>query len=407
MGSVADETIVSGTTPVWSGHVTAFDFVRGLGSHLVVLCHLSAHFLDNDQITTSSIAAATYSVARYALLGFFIISGFVIAHSLYGHTGPAGFNERRFFVRRAARIFPPLVFVLGLELVINGLITAGIWAGYNADFDYRSAFNFQSHLLYPLAVAGTVLGYNGPTGWNPMPLNTPLWTLGYELWFYWASMLVFTFWYGSDRQASRSLVPIGLVLAIVLFSRNLNFLFLATIWMYGFIGYALVYRSGLSAAKLRVLFSVLFFGMVIALAIQTARDPYFAVPDETYRGFMAQVLICIPIACVLSLLSLPAANPAQSALVRLVKTMADHSYTIYVIHMPVMVLVSYLMGPVLASVDGRAVIAITGCYVLIVFAAQRLAIVLEDSSRYIKTTESVLAALRIDPLSGSEDRRRD
>jgi len=101
------------------GHLPALDGVRGLAILMVLLLHFVG-----QTTATSRYEAAVNWVLSYGLLGvdlFFVLSGFLITGILYDARDQAGYF-RRFYMRRALRIFPLYYGVLAVVFFVLPLV---------------------------------------------------------------------------------------------------------------------------------------------------------------------------------------------------------------------------------------------------------------------------------------------
>jgi peptidoglycan/LPS O-acetylase OafA/YrhL len=114
-----------------------------------------------------------YTLGQHAVNAFFVISGLTLAHSIARNS-----DLRRFLVARCLRIFPGLIACgFFFAFILGPLLTSRSFTEYFTD----------SHTyLYPLSVAVAFDDAMPPIGiFESVPLagavNTPLWTLRYEL----------------------------------------------------------------------------------------------------------------------------------------------------------------------------------------------------------------------------------
>jgi peptidoglycan/LPS O-acetylase OafA/YrhL len=101
------------------GHLPALDSVRGLAIAMV----LALHFVANTD-ATNGLERVTDWVLAYGQFGvdlFFVLSGFLITGILFDSKGLATYF-RRFYVRRALRIFPLYYAVLALVFFVAPLV---------------------------------------------------------------------------------------------------------------------------------------------------------------------------------------------------------------------------------------------------------------------------------------------
>ena len=114
-----------------------------------------------------------YTLGQHAVNAFFVISGLTLAHSIARNP-----DLRRFFVARCLRIFPGLIACgFFFAFVLGPVVTSRSFTEYFSD---------AHTYLYPFTVAVAFDDAIPPAGiFETVPLagavNTPLWTLRYEL----------------------------------------------------------------------------------------------------------------------------------------------------------------------------------------------------------------------------------
>ena len=138
------------------------DFLRGLAAVMVVANHTrGAFFMGGEKILAGHPAATDYltvaalqitSFGTDAVVLFFVLSGFAMAHSVSKSS-----SVRRFYLKRAVRIWPPYIAACLMAALI------GLWAGI-------SSGPFVSKLFYVNA------GDNA--------LTPQFWSLPFEVVFY-------------------------------------------------------------------------------------------------------------------------------------------------------------------------------------------------------------------------------
>jgi exopolysaccharide production protein ExoZ len=160
--------------------------VRGVGMLLVFLAHCTVVFRAwiAPGSLTEEIASRLFIIGQTGVDMFFVLSGFLIYGLALEHRGP----WRRFLARRARRIYPPFLAVLGLYIVLalalpreGRLPETGVWL-----------YLVQCVLLLPGV-------------FDIRPLFSVSWSLSYEAVYYLAAPLLVAV-AGLQRRSARTRV---------------------------------------------------------------------------------------------------------------------------------------------------------------------------------------------------------
>jgi len=147
-----------------------FDFLRLVFASMVIITH-SYYIVGVDehdwlfQITNRQVKFSTLAVNA-----FFIISGYLVTKSLFKSS-----SLKEYFIKRALRIIPAYWFVIILSLFLLSLISSIPFS------DIISQSETKTYLINNLffRIQYTLNGIlNGKT------INGSLWTIPYELFFY-------------------------------------------------------------------------------------------------------------------------------------------------------------------------------------------------------------------------------
>ena len=147
------------------------DGLRGLAALLVVLHHFALSWDEYRRY---------FGAAPLAVDFFFCLSGFVIAHA-YQERLREGMKFREYFVRRLVRLYP--MYLLGMMLGLAGVVAlqrAGLTDLHGAEIA-RAAFLNMFYLPYFGAYTESIFALRVENAL--FPLNTPAWSLFFELMF--------------------------------------------------------------------------------------------------------------------------------------------------------------------------------------------------------------------------------
>lgn len=295
------------------------DLVRGLAA----LAVLAGHIVAMDMYTGAFPFGS--QLHHNAVVVFFVLSGLVIANSTLGR----GTGARDYVIARAARIVPVAVFAVGFSLA--AFLTArqlGLAESMLPPYDRTDAATVLLPLLF---LNESAIGQG--LVWNP-----PFWSLAYEVWFY-ALFGAAVFLTGRVRW---------LVLALFILIAGWKILLLFPIWL---IGVALVHWQRHLCLPLPLAPLLLLPGAAICVAADAwavsgvlAFSGLMGLPYEALgysRNVLSDTAMGLGIALVFVGLK-PLAElgaPLLARLERPIRWLAGCSFTLYVLHNPVLLLI--------------------------------------------------------------------
>lgn len=329
-------------------HWPFLDLVRALAATLVMLGHARGFFFLEFAALP---APGTVTKFFYFLTGlqhegvvlFFLVSGFLVGGAAWAAFDAGRFDAWQYLTNRFARIY--LVLLPGLVLAAAIYIGGMAWFGDTRSFsqlppEHVSPAMLLCHLSCLQGIFCSVL-----------VVDAPLWSLAYEWLLYLAAPLVLALCYAPRSVGIRgaALAPFAAT-AVTVLPVHMQWSWIG-VWAIG----ALAWRMSVARP---VAGSAAIVGLVLtAAALVASRLQSFSPP-------LSDFCIAVPFAIALASPAVLAYKPWP----RVVRALADCSYSLYVIHLPVILLTVAVLeriAPLPTSPpDGRNVIlfaATAGC----------------------------------------------
>jgi peptidoglycan/LPS O-acetylase OafA/YrhL len=276
------------------------DAVRFLAALAVFIGHI-------EKIWAPGLIPFAADMGTPAVGIFLVLSGFVIAHTVAVKETDA----RSYFLSRAARIYSVVVPVLMMTLLID---IAGRWLVPDAYvlFDLGS-------WKEPLKLLLSLTFINQAWQWNLTPGSCgPFWSLAYEVPYY----VIFGLWFFGRTVRWR------LLAALLMVAAGPYVALLFTLWLLGFGCYHLCRAVTLSQTQGRVLFLL---SLLSCALLAVRKSPYYA------QFFMAGVPFAI------SIIGFSSSTMSISRWARPIRWMAGATFTLYLLHYPLGVLLQALL----------------------------------------------------------------
>ncbi len=321
--------------------LTHFDMMRGVAAAAVVVGHVRGlFFLDYAKIGSKSLVMRAFYMAtglgHQAVIVFFVLSGFFIGTSVIEGNRSAKWSWRNYLLRRLTRLYVVLVPALVLTVVLDaiGMRLFGISGVYGGHIETPLRIDDVSRTSGPMVLLANLAflqTFAGP-GWDTFGSNGPLWSLSYEFWAYLFFPLVVRALVGPWRSR---LVQVALAAGIVAVGGK------------DFILYFLIWAMGAAVAAVWPKYRLPHGGrgalatgaVVLAFVATLLAARAYVLP----RGPVADIVLGIATSLlVLTLLARRGAAPATAFGKRYAmsaKELAGFSYTLYLIHYPILVFV--------------------------------------------------------------------
>lgn len=342
------------------------NLVRAVACEMVVL----GHFLTKYQPTPfDTLFRLGSTLGGASVLLFFVLSGFLISYSLIRKTENPQYGFRSYFVDRFCRIYSGLIPALILSAAIAAVIYATNYSYYSELSSMQSApsalsFGMTMFMLerFPVDFFNTLLS---PTGLSfplsevtPFGFNGILWTLVLEWWIYmfFGALVIGSLAFAGKRRKGLSykiVISIATVLLGLLlvgfygeFSSLIIVWFAGALMMLAFSSEAI--RNRLSGDNARVAVQLLFAVCLAGAAFAVYAT--FEWTNEFYNVYLGLALsACVFIAVVL--LDLGVLKWASKLMLykltaKTITTGAAYSYTLFLTHYPIIILLNGLDLPV-------------------------------------------------------------
>ncbi len=281
---------------------------------------------------------AAFKYGHQSVLFFFVLSGFVI-HLKYSKSllkNPAAtFNLRDYLYRRIKRIYPPFLFVVGVTFLLDSI---GGSLGYSI-YSHQTPNALINANITPNHSWGNLIGnlffWKGP-GVDVWGSNTPLWSLKFEWWFYMIYPLLFLL----NRK---SVLISGLLVALIFITATIIPIPSAIEFIQSVLEYLLFWWFGALLADIytgRAKIPYLYLSAFIIIL------PVMIVYGDNHvkNDMMADGLWALGFFGLLNVFFYLQQKGIMFTPLKRLKWLGDCSYTLYIIHFPILV---FLNGVIL------------------------------------------------------------
>jgi peptidoglycan/LPS O-acetylase OafA/YrhL len=320
------------------GNVSIYlDLVRGISAILVVMEHMSSRLfvgygnLENPNLFAKFLYLLNF-LGNPAVIIFFVLSGLFISRSVLIAVFETKWSWKSYLINRFSRLFVVLIPALILTFILDSF--AANFLGYiSYDSFFSNLKEFIGNLLF---FQGVFVGFYGS--------NAPLWSLSYEFWYYMLFPLLIGLFLNKQAKVYKFFYLLFSLIIISTIGIQMNAYFL--IWLIGPVILVLPRTNPLTKRFLPILALLLVMvAMIVHPLVMTGR----LFIDKELKGLMDLfgVNLFIGLAfgflvyTLLHSISDRIRNVDLRWLGKISKLLASFSFSLYLIHYPIINTVYY------------------------------------------------------------------
>jgi len=362
-------TLVTG--PPGESPSVHLDALRAFAAFAVLLNHLrDALFVDYEALARHNpLTSAAYlasGLGRQSVIVFFVLSGYLVGGSVLRSVGSGSWSWRAYLLARLSRLYVVLLpaLLLGGALDWLGMHMAGTEAVYSGNSGMHAlVINVHGVLTWPiLAANGLFLQTIKLPGISPYPVptfgsNGALWSLSYEFWYYLAFPVLVLLLGRSRSWKMRVLSCLGLLawgwfVGLSIFLLGLTWLMGASITFLPAFPARRPWTRGVAIVLALALFGA---GLVESKLLGS-------LPSDLVLGLAVTAMIWVTLHC--------ATAPLPAFYVHMARRAAHSSYTLYLVHLPMVIFLKATLHLPRAYPSWHAYLVGAGVLAAIVLYAQ-------------------------------------
>lgn len=314
----------AGTVPVSNGasdkQYVLINVLKAVAAQLIVLHHLAFYgpMADHAWPLAPDLFSWLAGDARIAVQVFLVIGGFLAAKSLSPHGLPGLDHPLRAIGRRYLKLAPP--FIVAMLFAVLASYIAGAWMDHDSISAPPSTLQFGAHMV----LLHDVFGYEA--------LSAGAWYVAIDFQLY--ALMCVLLWVsgrlGRDRNwqwVVPALVGVGVIASLFVFNRDADW----DIWApYFFASYGLGALAWWASDPRRQPVAI------IALLLLMVAPTQLALAVD----FRVRIAVAFAVACLLLLLGREKPALLTGPVSRLVQVLAKTSYSVFLVHFPVCLVVN-------------------------------------------------------------------
>lgn len=374
-------------------HSYHLDSLRGLLSLMVVLQHAATAFVYSLEGLTSPINIYIGFFAHYAVIFFFVLSGYVITISINENIKRNEFfSISEYAIARCVRIIPPLIGTIILSIILMHVLIHYNAQTATGDFKFfiRNIYTPDIYLQLSSIFSATIFGNLDGGATN---VNGALWSLVYEIQFYVIAGLISTILF-SRRLAMKTIC----VFLLILYWNALGVKNTTNVQWVAFICFGIgssAYLLRDNIKRCRYAIPVVILSIICILGVKTGWNGIYPIVYEirapfprdidwvTYR-IMAGILFALLIVN----------SEMLGKLVSPFHFLSSFSYSLYIVHFPVIVFMWFIVVNKFSSIIEHAYLLTILSILISVMASYLFSIIFEKPKVQKEYLARIIAAFK-------------
>jgi peptidoglycan/LPS O-acetylase OafA/YrhL len=265
------------------------------------------------------------SLGHQAVVIFFVLSGFLVAGSVINQLKKDKFNLKMYFINRFSRLYAVLFIALLLTLILDhtgihfdhiGFYTGKIKSA-TLGFSIADRLSLKYFLASLFMLQTIVL--------PPLGSNSPLWSLSYEFWYYVMFPCICLLFVYIKSRSKLLAIPVLVLMLIGIFLPKIILLYFI-IWLIGLVPFWLTLKSPIYKY---IFFLIFIIWLLLKRAIHI-------------DGFYYDLVLGLIVAFLVSSFG-NFEQPLDSKILKLNERLSSFSYSTYLVHFPVIMIVLTLL----------------------------------------------------------------
>jgi peptidoglycan/LPS O-acetylase OafA/YrhL len=316
------------------------DLIRGSSALLVCLGHLrNAMLVDYSALIHPNIAIKVFyvltSLGHQAVMVFFVLSGYFVGGAVL--RSKAQFSWGNYLTTRLTRLWVvlmPCLFITWAVGLIIAYYAPSVLTGVNVDSwhsgpklgEYSTSFNtLLANIFFMQTIAAPVFG-----------LNSPLWSLANEFWYYLLFPLTLAFVGVLKPSSYLTRIVTFILVVILLLCLPKDMLLSFLIWMMGvgvYVAQPQIKLLSQNTVRFLSLIALILFGLILVYSKSSDWLDAMSFESDIAIG-ITFAFLCL----MLSNLSFPAMRFPWLAMSSL--HLSEISYSLYLSHFPIVILIA-------------------------------------------------------------------